>query len=69
MIFDRHEEQCIKCACYIKNTDGEVRKIMDEWKMNCTNDRYCHQETPCDVFIKKWKYSGMGYSAAKRAQI
>lgn len=53
--FDRHEAQRMKCACYIKNiTTGETKKIMEEWKMQCTFDIYCHQDTRCNVFIQGW---------------
>lgn len=68
MIFNRQEEQCSKCACYINNIDGEVRRIMDDWKMKCTNDRYCQQDNPCDVFIKKWKHGSTEAVAAKAMQ-
>lgn len=55
-IFSRYDQQCIKCACYIKNTADQLRKVMDDLKMECSNDNYCQHDCPCEFFVKKWKW-------------
>lgn len=51
--YNRFEKQCVKCACYYQNTEGEVRQVMDEAQIECSNERSLEGRTPCDCFQEK----------------
>lgn len=49
--FDRYEEQCVYCTSFITNVDVETRKLMVACQIECSCDKYCRHDRPCDTFI------------------
>uniref|UniRef100_A0A6M3LP15 Uncharacterized protein n=1 Tax=viral metagenome TaxID=1070528 RepID=A0A6M3LP15_9ZZZZ len=51
--FNRFEEQCLHCECYIENTEEEVLDTMTEAGIDCSYKRNCYIPFKCNLFQDK----------------
>ena len=49
-VFNRYSEQCVRCACYYDNCEGEVKAQMDETGIECSLEQIMNSKQSCEFF-------------------
>lgn len=50
MTFSRYSDQCVDCACYLRNADPEAQALMDEAGIECSLEQPMEVESFCEFF-------------------
>jgi len=50
MTFSRYSDQCVDCACYLRNADPEAQASMDEAGIECSLELNMEADSICECF-------------------